>query len=802
MRQDLHYALRRLLKAPGFALVAVATLALGIGANSAIFSVVHGVLLKPLPYPNPERLVGVYHVYNGSREVMSGPNFTDLARAATSIESMAAISTTRMILTGQGEPLRLPVAEVSASLFNVLGARPALGRTFAADENTPGRTGVVILSYALWQQNFGGDPGVVGRRIDLDAVPHEIVGVMPRGFAFPAGRQAWVPVEYDENFVSKQRSSWYLSVIARLKPGVTPQQSAAEVEALGRRLARQYPDANAEIGMTTYPLLEAMVGDLRRSVFVLLGAVGFVLLIACTNVANLLLSRAAARGPEMAVRTALGAGRGRLVRQLLTEAVLLSLLGAGVGILLAEWGVALLIQFKPAGVPRLDNVTVDAPVILFTIAIALVTGILFGLVPAFAATRELSDALKEGGRGAVTVRSGARVRGSLIVAELALAVMLLAGAGLLMRSFARLESVDPGFNPEQTLTFELTLPGVRYAEDDRRIALFDSLLPKLRSLPGVRSAEAAMALPLSGTNFNISFTVAGRPPVPPAQEPAMEVRVTTPGYFTSLGIPLLRGRLFSETDRGSTPPVVLITESAARQYFPNDDPIGKTINLGWGRGKGKRRAGGAVIGIVGDIKDTGLNAPGPPEIFMPYRQWPVSSMNIVLKTAAPPASLAAAVKSDVYAVDPNLPVSNVRTLEDVVAESISQPRFYMVLLTIFAAIALALAAIGIFGVLSYAVSQRTREIGIRMALGAQGGSVIGLIVRQAMLLALCGVALGIAGALFLSQTLRKMLFNVEPTDPLTFAAVAVLLAAVALLASYLPARRATRVDPVVALKGE
>jgi putative ABC transport system permease protein len=802
LRQDTHYALRRLFKAPGFTLVAVITLALGIGANSAIFSVVNGILLKPLPYPEPDRLVGVYHVTEGHRAVMSGPNFTDISRMTTSFENAAAISTTRMILTGEGEPTRLAVAEVSASLFNVLRVRPALGRSFNADENTPGRTHVVILSDGVWQQRFGSDPKVIGRQIRLDGVSREVIGVMPRGFAYPSDRQAWLPIDYDESFVTKQRGAWFLSVVARLKPGVTPQQAAAEVETHGRNLAKQYPDANSEIGMTAYPLLEAMVGDIRRSVMILLGAVGFVLLIACTNVANLLLARSAARGSEMAVRTALGAGRGRLVAQLLTESVLLSLCGAAVGLLLAVWGVELLTNLKPAGIPRLDNVRVDGPVILFTILVALVTGVIFGLVPAFTATRGLTGSLKEGGRGAVTSRGGTRVRGVLVVTELALAVMLLAGAGLLMRSFTKLQAVDPGFKPEQALTFELTLPDARYEEDAPRIAFYDQLLPRLRNLPGVRAASAVMGLPLSGLDIIISFQVSGRPPVPPAQQPAMQVRVATPDYFSTVGIPLKRGRAFTEDDKAGAPRVVLITESAARQYFPGEDPIGKTITLGWGRGPGKPRAGGEVVGIVGDVKDAGLNEPNPPQIYMPLRQWPVSFMTVVLKTSVPPTSLADAVRSEVYAIDSNLPLSNVSTLDAVVAKSISQQRFYMLLLSIFASVALVLAAIGIFGVLSYAVSQRTREIGIRMALGAQGRTVIGLIVRQAMILVVSGVTAGTIAALFLSQTMSRMLFNVTPTDPATFAAVAGVLVGVALFASYLPARRATRVDPIVALRAE
>ena len=503
--QDLQYAVRRLLKAPGFTLVAVLTLALGIGANSAIFTVVNGILLKPLPYPQSERLVGVYHTAGGQRAVMSGPNYSDIARLATSLENSAAYTTSRTILTGEGDATRLQIAEVSASLFNVLRVSPALGRAFNADENTPGRTNVVILSNGLWEQRFGSDPAVIGRRITLDGVPREVVGVMPRGFSYPSERQAWVPLEYDENFVTKQRGAWYLNVVARLKPGIAPEQSAAEVETLGRNLARQYPDANGEIGMTTMPLLEALVGDIRTSVLIMFGAVAFVLLIACTNVANLLLARAAARESEMAVRTALGAGRGRLVRQLLTESVVLSLLGAGFGLLLAVWGVELLIALKPAGIPRLGNVQVDGAVIAFTILTALVTGVLFGLVPAFTATRGLSATLKEAGRGAVTSRSGMRVRGVLVVAELALAVMLLAGAGLLMRSFVKLQAVDPGFRSDQALTFELTLPDDRYAEDGPRIQFFDQLLSRLRALPGGRSASAVLGRPLSGLDLIISF---------------------------------------------------------------------------------------------------------------------------------------------------------------------------------------------------------------------------------------------------------------------------------------------------------
>jgi putative ABC transport system permease protein len=803
LKQDIQYAFRRLFKSPGFTLVAVATLALGIGANSAIFSVVNGVLLKPLPYPDADRLVGVYHVTEGQRAVMSGPNFIDATSAAKSLENAAAVSNTEITLTGDGEPVRLDVAGVSASLFNVLRVRPILGRTFNADENTPGKTDVVVLSHALWKGHFGGDPAIVGKHITLDGVSKEIIGVMPAGFAYPVAREAWLPLKYNENFVSKQRGAWYLRVVARLKPGVTPQQSAAEVETLGKNLARQYPDANEGVGMTTFPLREAMVGDIRSSVLVLLGAVGFVLLIACANVANLLLARAAARETEMAVRAALGARRGRLVRQLLTECVILSLAGGALGLLLGVWGVAFLVSLEPHGIPRLDAVTVDATVVLFTFGIAILTGLAFGVVPALHATRgALSGSLKEGGRGAVTSRGGARIRGILVVAEMALAVMLLAGAGLLMRSFVRLQSVDPGFNPLQALSFDLSLPDAQYEAEPKQVAFFDQLLPRLRALPGVRAADAVMLLPLTGNNFNISFEVAGRPPISPALQPTMEVRVATPGYLSEMGIPLKRGRGFTDDDKAGTPRVVILTETSAQKFFPNEDPIGKTIKLGWGRGPGKPKAGGEVVGIVGDVKGSSLSEPNEPQIYLPYRQWPVDSMSVVMKTTTPPESLVAAVRQEVHAIDPNLPVSGIGTLEKIISESISQPRFYMMLLAIFASVALLLAAIGIFGVLSYAVSQRTREIGIRMALGAPGRTVVGLIVRQAMVLVASGVAAGTIAALLVSKTITKMLFSVAPTDPVTFGSVAAVLVAVALFASYLPARRATRVDPIVALRAE
>jgi putative ABC transport system permease protein len=803
LTQDIRYAIRRLLRSPAFTAVALLTLALGIGANTAIFSVVNGVVLKPLPYSNPDQLVGIFHLSDGQRTTMSGPNFTDVRTLNTTMTGAAAYTRTRMILTGRGEPVRLDGAQISASMFDVLGVPPALGRTFQPEENTPGRGRVAILSDGLWRSRFGADRKVIGQSLVLDGVSHEVVGVMPAGFSFPAARSIWTPLEYTEDFTTAQRGAWYLQAVGRIRPGLTEAQVRAEVEAIGKQLAAKYPDNNEGLDFTAVGLHEAMVGDIRTAFWVLLGAVGFVLLIACVNVANLLLARAAVRESEIAVRTALGAGRGRLVRQLLTESVILGLIGGGLGLLAAVWGIEALLTLEPQGIPRLGEVGVDSRVIGFTMGLAIITGLLFGLVPAFQSTRGgIAATLKEGGRGALTSRGGARVRSTLVIVEVALAVTLLAGAGLLIRSFSKLASVDPGFNVQQALTFDLSLPDARYEDEAAQIAFFDELMPRLHALPGVEAAAGVVSLPLSGASIVLTFEVAGRPPLPPSQQPAMQVRIATSGYFEAIGIPLKRGRLFQETDRLGSAPVVLITEAAARQYFPNEDPIGRTITLGWSRSD-KARAGGEVIGIIGDVKDSGLAEADPPQMFLPYKQWPVQSMSVLLKTAVPPRSIADAARKTVYSLDGNLPAGNVRTLEELVARSISQPRFYMTLLAVFAGVALVLAAIGIFGVLSYAVAQRTREIGIRMALGAHAGSVLGLVVREALLMSSVGVIIGVAAAFLLTEWLvAQLLFETSPHDPATFAMVAATLTLVSMAAAYVPARRATRVDPIVALRAE
>jgi putative ABC transport system permease protein len=802
LRQDLQYAFRRLLRNPGFTAVAVLTLALGIGANSAIFSVINAVLLRPLPYPEPDRLVGMYQVWKGERAVMSPANFLDLRAQTRTLEEAAALNSIEVTITGAGDPIRVTGSEVSASFFDVLRARPLLGRTFAPDENEPGKDKVVVLGHQLWQQRFGARRDIVGSSVSIDGTPRTVVGVMPRAFSYPAEQDLWIPIEFDDG-TKKLRGAWYLRVIARLKPGVSPEQSASEIATLGKPLEKLYPRENTDVGFTTFPLHEALVGDLRPALLVLLGAVGFVLLIACANVANLLLARAVARETELAVRSAMGAGRGRLMRQLLTESLMLGIAGGLAGLLVAAWGADVLVALQPDGIPRLNEIAIDRNVGAFAIGISLLTAFIFGAIPALQMTRgSLAISLKEGGRNAMAARGSTRMRATLVVAEMALAVMLLAGAGLLIKSFGRLQSVDPGFRPEETLSFELSLPRTVYKDDAQVVTFYERVVERMRKMPGVRSAGAVMALPLSGTRFNISFKVLGRPPAAPGQEPSMEVRIASPDYFRTLGIPLKLGRPFTDADTVTAPWVAVLSESAARKYFPNENPIGKQIEMGWGKGPGTRRAGGEVVGIVGDVKELGLEEEFPAEIYLPMRQWTVSDMTIVARADVPPLSLVDQAKESVHEMDASLPVSKIRTVENIVAESIAQPRFYMLLLAAFASVALVLAAIGIFGVMSYTVSQRTREIGIRMALGAHASTVVSLVVRQAMWLAVFGLTLGLGAALMLSRAMTTLLFDLSPTDPLTFATVATLLAAVAFVASYLPARRAASVDPMVALRAE
>jgi predicted permease len=800
IRQDLVYALRRLRQAPGFTLVAVATLAVGIGANSAIFSVVNAVLLRPLPYPEADRLVSVASTWKGRRTVYSPQNFLDTAAAARSFEGLAAWDPGGMTLGGAGRPKGVEGAQVSAGFFDLLRVRPVLGRGFAADENEPGRTRVAVLGHALWRERFGADPGAVGRSVAVDGVPHVVVGVAPEGFSYPEGRELWTPLEYDARFRGDSRGAWYLTAIGRLRPGVTVEAADREVAAIAANLARAYPDDNEGVGGSVASLQAVTVQGARGALLLLLGAVGFVLLIACVNVANLLLARGAAREAEVAVRVALGAGRGRIVRQLIPESLVLAVVGGGAGLLLATLTLDALLALRPAGVPRLAEVRIDGAVAAFATGLSLLTGVLFGCFPAWqAARRTTAQSLREGGRG--TVGRGSRLRAGLVVGQTALAMVLLAGAGLLVRSFDQLRRVNPGFEAADALTFRLKLPENAYTEASQRAAFYDQLLARLRALPGVGAAGGITGLPLSGARYSFSFTVKGRPPVPPPQQPSMELRVATPGYFEAMGIPVVQGRAFTEGDGASAPRVVVLSETAVRRYFAGEEPLGQEIVTGM-RGLDGQNAGGLVVGVVGDVKDHGLDTEPLPEIYLPLGQAPPRTVDLLLRTRVAPRSLVPAVEDVVRAADPELPVERTRTLEEVVARSISEPRFYMLLLAAFAATALGLAALGIFGVMSYAVAQRSHEIGIRVALGARPVDVLRMVLRHALVLAGSGVAAGLLGALALSRAVASLLFELSPTDPVTLASVAALLTVVALLASYWPARRATRVDPLVALRSE
>jgi putative ABC transport system permease protein len=803
LRQDLRYAFRQLAKSPGFTLVVVLTLALGVGATTSIFSVVNGVLLQPLPFPEPDRLIRVYPLTDeGEPSAFSVLNFLDWRRQSRTVAAASLLDTGSLNLTGTGgEPERLVGAWVSPEFFSVLRAPLLAGRSFAPDEDKPKAPKVVVLSEELWKRRFGGDRGLVGRTLSLDGQSYTVIGIAGRN-RWPATVDLWLPFQLNEESLDpRNRGAIYLSAVARLAPGVSLAGARAEAQTIAARLAAQFPDKNTGFRMDVSGLQEFMIGDVRTPLIILMGAVLFVLLIACVNVANLLLVRAAGREGEVAVRTALGAGRRRIVRQLLTESVVLALLGGAAGAVLAFWATRTLVALAPEGTPRLQEVGVNSSVLLFTLLVSLVTGILFGLVPAIRASRpDLSSVLREGTRG-TRGRPAVHARSLLVVVETALAVMLLAGAGLLLRSFGELVNVDPGFDPENAITFNLSPPSPKYEEDPQLRALANALLERLERLPGVTAVGAAsFAQPLDDNDFVISFHVQGRPEEPPGERPAMRVALATPGYFKALGLPLIRGRLFTEADREGAPQVVLLTEAAARTYFSNEEPIGKQIELGW-TSNGARR-GGEVVGIIGDFKQSTLDSEADPQLFLPYDQAPLGILNVVIRSTADLNTVAAAARAQVHEVDPDLPIYELKTLEDLVSASVARPRFYMLLLGGFAAVALMMAAIGIYGVIAYAVNQRRQEIGVRIALGATRDRVARMVLRQGLLLALAGAGAGLLGAFLATRGLRSLLYEVSATDPMTYAAVALVLVLVAAVASYLPARRAAQTDPQLALRGE
>ncbi|HXI90675.1 MAG TPA: ABC transporter permease, partial [Blastocatellia bacterium] len=769
--QDLRYAFRMLLKNPGFAAVAVIALALGIGANTAIFSVVNTILLRSLPYDDPDRLMVVKEnkLPQFPEFSVSPGNFLDWQKQNASFEKLAAVQgSSYNLVTGDAEPERLDGARVSAGLFEMLGVKPVQGRTFLEEEDQPGHQNVVVLSSNLWKRRFGSDPNIIGQSITMSAASYTIIGIMPPSFQFPdRDIDLWTPIAFTAA-QAQQHGSHYVAVIGRLKPGVTTEQARTEMSGIAARLAEQYPNSNAGWSTIVVPMQQFEVRDIKPALLVLLGAVALVLLIACANVANLLLARSTARQKEIAIRTALGASRSRVVRQLLTESVLLAVVGGGAGLLLAAWGTRSLLALAPEDLPRVKDVALDGRVLGFTLLVTLITGIVFGLVPALQASRpNLNETLKEGGRG--TTGGHHRIRSSLVITEVALALVLLVGAGLLIRSFIRLEQVNPGSNTKNAMSANVALPGRKYPNSDQYLSFFTQLMEKIAALPGVVAVGATQSLPIQG-DYLVGFNIQGRPPDPPGEDKSTNYYAVTPDYFKAMGIPLLRGRLFTEQDSKNAPRVAVINETMARTYFSDEDPIGKGINLSQGR-EGFRE----IVGIVGDVKQYGLAQPTTLQTYEPYLQMPFSAVTLIVRTEGNPAALSGSIRSEVLALDKEQPVSRIRTLDQIISGSVQQQRFTMLLLGVFAAVALILAAVGLYGVMSYAVTQRTHEIGIRMALGANTGNVLRLVVGHGMLLALIGVFIGLGGAFAFTRLMSKLLFAVSTTDPVTFAGISVLL---------------------------
>jgi len=801
---DLRYAARMQRKNLGFTIIAIVALALGIGANTAIFSVVNTVLLRPLPYKDPEGLVMVWEDATKQgypRDTPAAANFVDWRDQNQVFEGMAAIADESFNLTGTGDPERLEGRRVSANLFPLLGVEPQLGRVFTVAEDQPGAQRVVLLSYGLWQRRFGGDPSIVGKPLTLNGESYVATGVMPARFQFPSSEDdVWVPIAFRPQEAAN-RNRHYLEVLARLKPGATLAQAQSEMSTIATRLQQQYPEANADLGAAVQSLHEHLVGDIKPALLVLLGAVGLVLLIACANVANLLLARAAVRQKEIAVRVALGARRLRLIRQFLTESVLLSTLGGIVGLGIAYGGLILLKSFIPENISQAREISIDLKVLGFTLLVSVLTGLIFGLAPALQAIRfNQIETLKEGGRDAATGGSGKRLRSLLVMAEVAVSLVLLIGAGLLINSFLRLRNVDPGFRAENLLTMKVVLPDTKYREYARRAAFYSDLIQRVESLAGVRSAAVTTNLPLYRQGNSISVWIEGRPEPPPGQELIVVTRIVSPSYFDTMSIPLLSGRKLTDQDIETSPNVVVISETMARRYWPNEDAVGKRIAVGRVRSD---QDWISVAGVVKDVRQFELTADPKPQMYLSYRQAAFFfPRDLVVKTDVDPASMAATVRKAVWDIDKDQPVSNIRTMEDILADSIARQRFSMLLLAIFAGVALVLAGVGIYGVMSYSVAQRTREIGIRMALGAQTGAVLKLAVGYGMKLVAVGIVTGLIAAFALTRVMATLLFGVTATDPATFTLISFLLVAVAALASYVPARRATKVDPITALRYE
>ena len=800
---DIRYAVRNLIKRPAFTIIAASTLALGIGANTAIFSSVYALLLKPLPFPELNRVVAVWDSYPSRgvrRNEVAMANYLDWRAQNQSFEQLALYSWWTANLTGVDTPERIQGFVVTANFLDTLGVKPALGRNFTEEENQPGKGSVVIITHDFWQRRFGGDPIIVGKTITLDATVRTIIGVMPQEFAYPANAELYSPFAMTPQVVSNRHFNSYY-VVGRLKPGVSVQSAQADIDNITTRLEQQYPATNTGARATVFPIVADTVRKYETGLWMGMAAVAFVLLIACANVANLMLARASGRQREIALRSALGASRWRIVRQLLTESSIVALLGGALGILVAVWGLDALRAANPGDAakfaPGWHQLGINLTVLIFTIALSVLSGLLFGLAPALEVSKpNLNEALKEGSRQS-SGRSH-RLRSSLVVFEVALSLVLLVGAGLFFRSFVTLFKTDPGFNPDNVLTMNLILTGTKYKDEQQKVGFYNDLLQRLKAKPGVESVAAVNFLPLGGSNASDAYLVEGEPEPRPGEENIGRYRVCTPAYFATMQIPLLKGRAFTDQDRATAPPVVIINETLARQHWAGRDPIGKRIRF---NAPLDRAPWMEVVGVIKDVKHE-LALEVTPEYYLPYPQDVWRGMVVVARTTVEPASLAGSIRQEVWAIDKDQPVFDVRTMQEVRSLSVGLQQFNSMMIGIFALVALLLAAIGIYGVMAFVVTQRTREIGIRMALGARRADVLKLVVMNGMKLAVVGLAIGLVASWALTRFISNLLFGVQPTDPLTFSVVSACLLAAALLACYLPARRATKVDPLEALRYE
>ncbi len=805
--QDTRYAFRMLRKNPGFTAVAILTLALGIGANTAIFSVVYAVLLKPLPYTNPEQLFTAFqaNTQQGIAETgCSYPNFEEWRTQNHVFSELAGILGHQLTLTGRGEPSVVNTSVVTPELFVLLDVKPLAGRIFSSQDGKQGAAPVALVSEDLWRGRFGADPKITGTSINLDKRPFTVIGIIPAAFRTPffnTKREVWIPLVQDPLFSTfmPQRGSHFLAAIGRLKPGVSVAQAQAEMDTISGRLAGEFPAENKGWTIRLVPLQKEIVGDVRTELLVLLGAVGLVLLLACANIANLLLTRATSRSKEIAVRTALGARRARITRQLLSETAVLGLLGGATGIALAYWGVKALSSLLPSSLPQMNPIRVNYFVLGFALLLSAIAGVAFGLVPAmFAAHADIQNTLREGTRSGES-RNRRRARSFLAVAEISLAMVLLVTAGLLLRSFANLTSVSPGFDVQHVMKADISLPRFQYSTPQQWTAFSDELLARIQTEPGLQDSAVVVPRPIADGQVNLGFDIVGNPPLSAGTSRTANYVAASPDYFRVMGIPLLAGRLFNQDDISTAPRVSVISKTMARLYFPNQDPLGKQLKFGFPPDGGAVRE---IVGIVGDVRDVSLGQDPGPMMYVPFAQAPFWGANVVVRSTLSPSSVAAAIRLEVRKMDKDLPVTDVANLPDLIEASVAQPRFRTFLLGLFGAMALVLAATGIFGVISYSVSQQTREIGIRMALGAQSGEVLRQVLKEGARMVAVGLALGLMGSLAATRFIATLLFGVKPADPLTFSAVAAMLIIVALVASYIPARRATRVDPMVALRYE